>query len=61
MFTRIPGNLLRFPGMLKKILGNVQEDSGEMFQKIPENVQRDSGKCLRRSRGMLQKIPGNAE
>ena len=31
MFTRIPGNviILTFRGMLKKILGNVPEDSGD--------------------------------
>ena len=34
MFTRIPGNafILVFRGMLEKIPGNVQEDSGECFQ-----------------------------
>ena len=52
--------------MFKKILGNVQEDSGEcsrrfwgMFKKIPENVQEDSGECSRRFREMLEEIPGN--
>ena len=45
---RIPGNviILTFRGMLQKILGKVQEDSGE---------------CSRRFRGKLVKIPGNAQ
>ena len=54
--------------MFKKILENVQKDSGEcsrrfwgMFKKILGNVQEDSGKCSRRFRGMLKKIPGNVE
>ena len=52
--------------MLKKIPGNVLEDSGEcskrfrgMFPKILDNVPEDSGECSRRFRGMLKKIPGN--
>ena len=59
--------------MLKKILRNVEEDSGEwsrrflgMFKKIPGNVQKnlgnvleDSGECPRRFPGMLKKISGN--
>ena len=54
--------------MLKKIPGNVQEDSGEcstrfrgMFKKTPGDVRRDSGECSRRLWEMLQKIPGNAQ
>ena len=48
---KIPGNvvILTFRGMLKKIPGNVQEDSGGyskrfrgMFKKILGNVQEDS-------------------
>ena len=41
--------------MLKKVLENVQEDSGEysrrfqgMLKKIPGNVEKDSGECSRR-------------
>ena len=52
--------------MLKKIPGNVQEDSGEcskifrgMFKKISGNVQEGSGECSGRLRGMLKKISGN--
>ena len=65
---RIPGNviILRFPEMLKKIPGNVQEGSGEcsvrfrgMFEKIPGNVQEISGECLRRFPEMFEKVPGN--
>ena len=41
----------RFRGMFEKILGNVQENSG--------NVQEDSGECSKRFRGMFKKIPGN--
>ena len=50
MFTRIAGNIviLLFQGMLKKIPGNVQEDSGErstrfrgMFEKIPGDLNLD--------------------
>ena len=55
-----------FRGMLKKIPGNGQEDSGEfskgflgMFKKIPGNAQEDSGECSRGFRGMLKKISGN--
>ena len=54
--------------MLKKIPGNVQEDSGEcstrfrgMFEKIPGNVRGDSGEYSRKFRGMLKKILGNAQ
>ena len=54
--------------MLKKIPGNVPEDSGEwwrrfqgMSQKIPGNVEEDSGECSRRFWGMFEKIPGNVE
>ena len=53
--------------MLRKIPGNVPEDSGEcyqrfwgMFQKIPWNVPEDSGECSRRFQEMFKKIPGNA-
>ena len=60
------GMLKRFRGMLNKIPGNAQQDSGEcskrfrgMFKKIPGNAQKDSGECSRRFRGMLEKIPGN--
>ena len=51
---RIPGNviILTFWGMLKKILGNVEEDSGEclkrfrgMFEEIPGDIPEDSGEC----------------
>ena len=68
MFTRIPGNviILTFRGMLKQILGNFEEDSGEcsrgfrgMFEKIPGNVPEDSVECSKRFWGMFQKIPGN--
>ena len=38
--------------MLKKILGNVEEDSGEclkrfrgMFEEIPGDIPEDSGEC----------------
>ena len=55
-----------FRGMLKKIPGNVQKDSGEcstrfrgMFKKILGNAQQDSGECSPGFRGMLKKIPGN--
>ena len=53
MVCRIPGNvfILTFQGMLKKILGNVPEDSG--------NDIKDSGEYSRRFREMFQKIPGN--
>ena len=54
--------------MLKKIPGNVQEDSGEypkrfrgMFEKIPGNVRRDSGECSRKFQGMFKRILGNAQ
>ena len=54
--------------MLKKIPGNVPQDSGEcskrfrgMFEEIPGNVRGDSGECSRRFRGMLKKILGNAQ
>ena len=40
----------RFRGMLKKIPGNAQQDSG--------NVRKDSGECSKRFRGILKKIPG---
>ena len=57
-----------FRGMLKKIPGNVQKDSGEcstgfrgMFNKTPGNAQEDSGECSKRFRGMFQKIPGNVQ
>ena len=50
--------------MLKKIPGNVSEDSGEcskrfrgMFEDIPLNVRKDSGECSKRFRRMFQKIP----
>ena len=65
---RIPGNviILRFPEMLNKIPGNVQEGSGEcsvrfrgMFEKIPGNVPEISGECLRRFPEMFEKVPGN--
>ena len=49
--------------MLKKIPGNVLEDSGEcfkrfrgMFEKIPGNVPEDSGECWQRFSRMLKKI-----
>ena len=49
--------------MLKKIPGNVQEDSEEcrrrfrgMFRRIPGNVRKDSGECSKRFRGILKKI-----
>ena len=70
MFTRIPGNviILTFRGMLKQILGNVEEDSGEcsrgfrgMFEKIPGNVPEDSGEYSKRFWGMFQKIPGDVQ
>ena len=62
-----------FPGMLERILGNVEEDSGEysrgsrrifrrfqvMFKRIPRHVRKDSGECLKRFRGMFKKIRGN--
>ena len=32
-----------------------------MLKKIPGNVQEDSGKCSRGFRGMFKKIPGNAQ
>ena len=54
--------------MLKKILGNAQEDSGQcsrrfrgMLNKIPGNAQQDSGECSIKFREMLSKIPGNAQ
>ena len=57
-----------FRGMLKKIPGNAQEDSGEcsarfrgMFNKILRNVRKDSGECSKRFRGMFRKIPGNVQ
>ena len=65
---RILGNviILTFRGMLKKIPGNVEEDSGEcskrfrgMFQKIPGDVEEDSWECLKRFPGTFEKIPGN--
>ena len=77
MFTRIPGNVTiltfrgmfqRIPEMLKKIPGNVQEDSGEcrrrfrgMFRRILGNVRKDSAECSKRFRAFLKKIPGNAQ
>ena len=49
--------------MLKKILGNVEEDSGEcskrfrgIFQKILGNVSKDSGECWQRFSRILKKI-----
>ena len=52
--------------MLKKIPGNVEEDSGEcsrgfqgMFEEIPGNIRRDSVEYTRKFRGMLKKISGN--
>ena len=52
--------------MLKKIPGNVSEDSGEcskrfrgMFKKIPGNAAEDSGECWIRFRGLLAKILEN--
>ena len=52
--------------MLKKIPGNVLEDSGEysrrfrgMFEKIPGNIPKDSGECLKRFRAIFEEIPGN--
>ena len=49
--------------MLKKIPGNVLEDSGEcfkrfrgMFEKIPGNVPEDSGECWQRFSRMLRKF-----
>ena len=68
MFTRIPGNvtILTFRRMLKKIPGNVEDDSGEclsrfrgMFEEIPGNVRRDTGECSKRFRRIFEKIPGN--
>ena len=65
MFTRIPGNviILTFRGMLKKILGNVEEDSGEcskrfrgIFEKMLGNVSKDSGECWQRFSRMLKRI-----
>ena len=57
-----------FRGMLNKIPGNAQQDSGEcskrfrgMLNKIPGNVQQDSGECSTRFQGMLAKIPGNVQ
>ena len=32
-----------------------------MLKKIPGNVSEDSGECFRRFRGMFPKIPGNVE
>ena len=57
MFTRNPENVVisLFRGMLKKIPGNVQEDSGEflrrvrgIIEKIPANDPEESGECLKR-------------
>ena len=52
--------------MLKKIPGNVEEDSGEcwrwfqgMLKKIPGNVWKDSREFLKRFQGMFEEIPGN--
>ena len=51
---------------MKKIPGNVEEDSGEcsrrfrgMLKNILRNVRKGSGECSKRFRGMFQKIPGN--
>ena len=53
--------------MFGKILGNVQENSGEysrifrgMLTKIPGNANKDSGECSRKFRVMFRKIAGNA-
>ena len=32
-----------------------------MLKKIPGNVSEDSGECSKRFRGMFPKIPGNVE
>ena len=42
--------------MFEEILGNIQEDNGEMLLKIPGNVRKDSGKCSRRFRQIVDKI-----
>ena len=51
---------------MKKIPGNVPEDSREcsqrfwgMIEKIPGNVRKDSGECSRRFRGMFEGITEN--
>ena len=59
--------------MLLKILGNAQEDSGNVIKDSGEclrrfwgliwktlgNFQEDSGECCRGFRGMFEQIPGN--
>ena len=65
MFTRNPENVVisLFRGMLKKIPGNVQENSGEflrrfrgIIEKIPANDPEESGECLKRCLGIFPEI-----
>ena len=53
---------LGFWGISQRILGNVIFLTfGGMFKKILGNVQKDSGECSKRFRRMLRKIPGNVK
>ena len=50
----------KLQGIFKKIMGNVQEDSGEysrrfqlLFKKISENVWKESGECSDHTLGLI--------
>ena len=45
--------------MLKKIPGNVPEDSRECSKKFRDMLKEIQWECTRRFQGMFEKIPGN--